>query len=124
MEILKHGLVIIYGQILIMRDVYQKLMRQYLTCAIVAELHMMRHIGMFGKIVGVDPNEKDVKLSTQKFLMTFEPEWVFMTRLFGENRIIKVLVDNQAALNVFKNEALVPNIRAGRKASISGIVEI
>ena len=47
--------------------------------------------------------------------------WIFMTHLIGEHNMFKVLLDNQATLHVFKNEALVSNIRAGRKASIGGI---
>ena len=44
-----------------------------------------------------------------------------MTHLAGEHNMFKVLLVNQATLHLVKNEALVSNIRAGRKTSIGGI---
>ena len=54
-------------------------------------------------------------------LISSESERVFMTRLIGEQNMLKVLLDNHATLHVFKNEVLVSNIRAGRKTSFGGI---
>ena len=65
----------------------------------------MRHFGLFGQIVGVDPDGKGMDLSMQRILISSESNWVFMTRLVGEHNMFKVLLDNQATLHVFKNGA-------------------
>ena len=46
---------------------------------------------------------------------------MFVTRLVGRHNIFTVILDNQATLYVFKNEALESNIRANRKANTGGI---
>ena len=62
-----------------------------------------------------------IQTYTRRFLRTSSCEWVFMKHLVGEHNLFKVLLGNQVTLHVFKNKALVSNIRAGRKASIGGI---
>ena len=86
-----------------------------------AQLHMMTYAGMNGDIVGVSPDGKGVDITKQRFLMTSRCEWVFMKNFVSEHNMYKTLLDNQATLHVFKNEALVSNIRASRKVSIDGI---
>ena len=86
-----------------------------------AELHMMRHMGMFGQIVSVDPNGKGMNFSMLQILISSQSEWVFMTRLVGKRSMFEVHLDNQVTLHVTKNEALMSNIRVSRKTNIGGI---
>ena len=42
-------------------------------------------------------------LSTQRPSISFESDWVLMEPLVGEHNVVKVLLDIQAILHVFKN---------------------
>ena len=70
--------------------------------------------------MGVDSDGIGMECSMQRF--GYPSDWIFMTKLSGGNNDFKVLLDNQATLHVFKNEALLSNFRPNGKAwTIGGI---
>ncbi len=80
MEMLKPRQVYRYGRIVLSGEESHEPLRKQLAYVMRAELHMMRHFGLFGQIVGVDPDGKDMDLSMQRILISSESNWVFMTR--------------------------------------------
>ena len=74
-ELLKPRPIIRHGEVLIRRNVYPEHVRQQYAYAMMAELHMMRHMTLFGQIVKVDPDGTGMELSMQRFLITPESEW-------------------------------------------------
>ena len=64
-----------------------------------SEIDLMTQMGVVSEVILVEPDGRGVKSSMQ---------WL---NVCDGDRMYKVLIDNQASLHVFKNEALVPNIR-------------
>ena len=83
MERLKPRPVYRYGRIVLSGEEPHDPLRRRLAYVMRAELHMMRHFGPFGQIVGVDHDEMGMDLSMQRILITSESYWVLMKFSWG-----------------------------------------
>ena len=79
MEMLKPRHVYRYCRIMIIPEEPRDPLQKQLAYVMMAELHMMMHLGMFGRIVVVDPEGKGMNLSMQWNLISSESDWVYMT---------------------------------------------
>ena len=68
-----------YGRIVLSGEESHCLLRRQLAYVMRTKIHTMRHFGMFGQIVGVDPDGKGMDLSIQRIINSSESNWVYMT---------------------------------------------
>ena len=80
-----------YGLIVLCGEKPNDPLRRQLSYVIRTELHMMRHMGMFGQMDSVDPDGMGLDLSMLRSLFSSQSEWVYMTRLFSKQNMFKVL---------------------------------
>ena len=100
MELLKPESIIKNGKVVNREDLSHDPLRRQLAYAMKAELHIMIYVEMIGEMVSVDTDGKDVDITMQRFLIASSCEWVFTTHLIGQQNLLTVFLNNQAALHV------------------------